>query len=120
MRLTVIQWFPLSQFPTKRCLDAAEGAVRVDENADVDKTEAREIAAQQSGPFASEVKQKGAAAQATARGSMSEATTRAAGRRLIRVRPIAPLPVQRSTAVPLAGSRVTARRASASLCQRGT
>src|SRR5437763_1504125 len=62
MRLTVIQWFPLSQFPTKRCLDAAEVTVRVDENADVDITEAREIAAQQSGLFASELKQKGAAA----------------------------------------------------------
>src|SRR5207248_11022540 len=62
MRLTVIQRFRLSQFPTKRCLDAAEVTVLVDENADVDITEAREIAAQQSGLFASELKQKGAAA----------------------------------------------------------
>src|SRR5207244_10009507 len=62
MRLTVIQRFRLSQFPTKRCLEAAEVTVLVDENADVDITEAREIAAQQSGLFASELKQKGAAA----------------------------------------------------------
>ena len=55
-----------------------------------------------------------------ATGSMSVATTDAAGRSERRTTAIAPLPVHRSTAIPSAGSSATARRARASVCGRGT
>src|ERR1700730_586527 len=61
-----------------------------------------------------------AAAQATARSSTSDATTRAPGRSALNTLAIAPDPVHKSIATPVAGRRSTARCASGSLCQRGT
>src|SRR5260370_9997180 len=62
MRLTVIQWFPPSRFPTKRCLDAADVTVFVDEDADVDIAEAGEVVAERRSLSAAELEQKRAAA----------------------------------------------------------
>src|SRR6266851_6318393 len=62
MRLTVIQWFPPSRFPTKRCLDAADVTVFVDEDADVDIAEAGEVVAERRSLSAAELEQKRPAA----------------------------------------------------------
>lgn len=59
-------------------------------------------------------------AQAAASGSMSTPTTVAVGTSARKWAAMAPAPVQRSTAVPLAGSRAAARRAHSSVWARGT
>jgi hypothetical protein len=61
MRLTVIQWFPPFRFPTKRCLDAADVTVFVDEDADVDIAEVAKVVTKQCGLPTAELEQEGTA-----------------------------------------------------------